>query len=333
MNFIMMVIFLVLFLIVVFWKSSINNEEKYFISIDNTKCLKGIMSIIVVLVHIPARYSNVIQDAIGSFGYVCVTFFFIFSAYGLMYSKEHKKDYLKKFWKNRIAVLLIPYIISNLIALLVKREKITLLGILGLYSINFITILILFYILFYFTNIFIKNKKIAENVLIVLPIIYSVINFIFKVDFWRVETLGISYGILLYLFLNNVVYIINKNRYVKLLLFAIFSLLFGIEYLRYKFVFFGGNYILKIILGISLVWFVIAFTNIVKLYNRVLCFLGHISYEIYLLHTSVIIVMDRCPVILNSWQYIYSTLFFTILFAYALSKLNSFIVKRVKGVY
>ena len=74
--------------------------------------IRAICCIIVVLVHIPQQHSNIIQDVIGSFGYIAVTLFFMLSAYGLKYSIENKKDYLKFFWKNRILVLLIPFWIS-----------------------------------------------------------------------------------------------------------------------------------------------------------------------------------------------------------------------------
>ena len=81
--------------VILFIKARIIEDRNWFMSIEYTKALKGIMCIIVILVHIPKMYSNMVQDTIGSFGYICVTLFFLFSAYGLMYSLENKKDYLK----------------------------------------------------------------------------------------------------------------------------------------------------------------------------------------------------------------------------------------------
>lgn len=44
-------------------------------SLEDTTFLKGFWCIIVVLVHVPVAYQNRIQDILGSFAYVGVTFF------------------------------------------------------------------------------------------------------------------------------------------------------------------------------------------------------------------------------------------------------------------
>ena len=64
---------------------------------DYTSVLKGICCIVVVMVHIGPNYANFLQDAISSFGYICVTLFFMFSAYGMQLSVEYKKNYLNNF--------------------------------------------------------------------------------------------------------------------------------------------------------------------------------------------------------------------------------------------
>ena len=84
-----------------------NNTEDLF-SRDYTSVLKGLCCIIVVMVHIRDGYTNSLQDAIGSFAYVCVTLFFMISAYGMQLSVESKADYLNHFWRNRLLALLIP---------------------------------------------------------------------------------------------------------------------------------------------------------------------------------------------------------------------------------
>ena len=89
--------------------------KKYFLSKEQTTILKGLCCIIVIFVHIPVAYSNKVQDLIGSFAYIAVTLYFLFSAYGLRYSFENKNNYRQNFIRNRILTLLIPFILVLLI--------------------------------------------------------------------------------------------------------------------------------------------------------------------------------------------------------------------------
>ena len=50
-----------------------------FFDINNTVAMRAFCCIIVVMVHIPAMYQNKLQDAVGSFGYIAVSFFFMTS--------------------------------------------------------------------------------------------------------------------------------------------------------------------------------------------------------------------------------------------------------------
>ena len=79
-----------------------------FMSLEDTNFLRGMWSIIVVLVHIPAAYQNPVQDMLGSFAYIGVTFFFMTSAFGLKYSMAHKKGYMESFWRKRLPPVLVP---------------------------------------------------------------------------------------------------------------------------------------------------------------------------------------------------------------------------------
>ena len=110
---------------------------------EQSLAIRAVCCIIVVLVHVPQQHGNFIQDAIGSFGYIAVTLFFMLSAYGLKYSVENKKDYLKNFWRNRVLILLIPFWLVNIIAVLLNPQEgivNNLLAIIGLKNISFITV-------------------------------------------------------------------------------------------------------------------------------------------------------------------------------------------------
>lgn len=99
--------------LVALWKSEKVEKQVFFMGKDYTTVLKGLCCIIVIMVHFHAAHVNKLQDAIGSFAYVCVTLFFLMSAYGMSLSRDRKSDYLKHFWRNRLAALLVPQILIN----------------------------------------------------------------------------------------------------------------------------------------------------------------------------------------------------------------------------
>lgn len=87
-NVIMVLVSICIFFLIIY---GIKYEPKREIfNIKDTTVIKGIFCIIIVLVHIPSLYQNTIQDMIGSFAYIGVTFFFMASAYGLKYGIENK---------------------------------------------------------------------------------------------------------------------------------------------------------------------------------------------------------------------------------------------------
>ena len=102
--------------IAVVWKAKPRVNGEGFFDKEYTNTLKGICSIVVIFVHIPEVYQNPLQDALGSFAYVCVTGFFMISAFGMQYSLNHNPKYLASFPVNRLTALLIPNIIINIIS-------------------------------------------------------------------------------------------------------------------------------------------------------------------------------------------------------------------------
>ncbi len=121
-------------------KNTLEEADCRFFSKDYTTVLKGLCCVIVVFVHVPDGFNNTVQDLIGSFAYICVTIFFMLSAYGLRYSFENKEGYSKTFFKNRVLILLVPYIISCLLKVVCGFSP---------YSggVRFVYVLLLFYII------------------------------------------------------------------------------------------------------------------------------------------------------------------------------------------
>lgn len=77
---------------------------------------------------------------------------------------------------------------------------------------------------------------------------------------------------------------IRKGVFSIFVTFLISSAISGLLYLQYKHVWFTGEYLLKIVLGISILIFCFLSTIKINLTNPFSKMLGNISYETYLIH-------------------------------------------------
>lgn len=111
--------FIMLFLAFeLFYKSEYRTDAAHLFDKQNSNAMRGFWCLIVILVHIPASYQNRIQDMLGSFAYIGVTFFFMTSAYGLKLGIKKDPDSIRYFWRKRLPKLLIPMFLVNIVSLI-----------------------------------------------------------------------------------------------------------------------------------------------------------------------------------------------------------------------
>lgn len=300
---------LLLFLVIILGKCSYKtNPDTYFFSKDYTTVMKGFCCIIVIFVHIPLAKSNPLQDAVGSFGYICVTLFFLFSAYGLKWSVVHKESYLNHFFQKRILTLIFPYLIVLVLKILLGSHPQS-----G--GTSFVLVLLLYYAIFYLSYKFIKTPyqdiTICGTILLI-----SLLGQLKSIGLgWYPESLGFLYGIFMANHITSFKNFTSKNFLLKTILLIITSILLGIFYLQFKYIWFWGEYLLKIILGISIILLLFTITTKIKIGNLVTIFLGNISYEIFLLHGLAIFLLDSIIPSLSSGIYILAAFLLSIIFA------------------
>ncbi len=94
-NYIIMGLILLFLGFDILYGAKIEADNNNFFDTKNAQAMRGFWCIIVILVHIPALYQNRIQDMIGSFAYIGVTFFFMTSAYGLSLSLDRNPDSIR----------------------------------------------------------------------------------------------------------------------------------------------------------------------------------------------------------------------------------------------
>lgn len=302
--------------------SPLSDFRTGFLSKEYTTILKGLCCIIVILVHIPATYSNRLQDLVGSFAYIAVTLYFLLSAYGLRYSFENKKNYEDNFLRNRVVPLIIPFLIIVLAKRLLGFDPFV-----G--GLRFVYVLLLFYAL-----TFLRYRLNLVGYWIYIGVaLYSIGGYLTNIGFgWNVEALGFAYG---YLLGSNKsmarVQRIFEKYYVKVLMLAfISSAIFGGMYLKYKTIFFLGEYLLRAVLGIALILLLFTVMYKIRLGNRINILLGGISYEVYLIHGFVICILSLTGDLLNSGLFVTLTVLLSIMIAIPLHKVNQYITSRIR---
>ena len=318
-------------------------DKNSFMSVEDTEFLRGFWCIVVVLVHVPSIYQNRIQDMMGSFAYIGVTFFFMTSAFGLKYSIEHKEGYMNHFWRRRLPGLLFPALIANALIVYLKGwkdgwEEITFLSFLNIN--DCVKVLLLMYLGFWLIYGLIPKltgwKGSSQDAAMILFVaICSLIQRFtgFHIMWiWIVEPLGFAYGIIAAKCSDEIKEWINKNWIQKAIVLMSVSAVFGVAYLKLKPIPIIGDYVLKIILGISIIAFMFTFIGKFKVGNRANTFLGSISYEVYLLHGAaftLLQIIDRNKV-MNSGVFIVCSILITLILSVALKKLTNLTLERVK---
>ena len=204
-------------LVVAFSCASVTRNCKHVFSVEWTTALKGVCCIIVILVHIPQAYSTKIQDLAGSFAYIAVTFFFLFSGYGLTISKE-KKGYLEHFWRNRMVSLLVPMLVVNVLNLCSARmmgSKGALLR--TLFNIDgFVLMITLCYVVFYavYSLRINKRQRIVGLGSIIMGI--SACTYLFEDFFpftvWPVPCIGFIYGVFFAEYKDRIITHLEKSK-------------------------------------------------------------------------------------------------------------------------
>lgn len=304
-------------------------DTKHFFNKDYTTVLKGLCCIIVILVHIPYEHGNAVQNAAGSFGYICVTLFFMFSAYGLTWSVKHKEGYLNNFFRKRVLALLTPFIIICLLKFICGFKAFH-----G--GTNFVFIIFMFYIIFYLSHKYI-SKKYRDILICAFVVLYSLVgqiandffgfeNIILK---WQTESLGFMYGIIFANIIEQFKDKAEKHYAIKIGILAAVSGILGISYLKYKYALFTGDYILRIILGIFLIMLLFTVTIHIKLGNVFTKYLGKISYEVFLLHGFIMNVFSVMNLRVSSGMYILVVIVGTLAIATVLNKVDTLLIQRI----
>ena len=305
-----------------------------FFNKENTNTMRGFWCLIIILVHIPVMYENRIQDMIGSFAYIGVTFFFMTSAYGLKLLFEKKTNSIIGFWKKRLPKLIVPCLMVNLFEMIVLFPT-SEYSIMRLLHINdWVKWLLMCYFIFWFCYKIgggYQDTNVSFLIIMMSLFIYWIkLKGIINGTTWCTEVFGFIWGLILANYKNKIINFLNKDWSIKLTIIVCLSCILGVGYLKLKTILFLGDYILKILLGITIIFFLLIINVRFTFGNRISEFLGKISYEVYLTQWVVIPLINIFK-IKNSGIYILIVLFVTVVIAFFIYNVDAMILKIIEN--
>ena len=330
-----MLIILLLFFFIFFWGVRKTNDSITFFDKTSTNALRGICCLVVMMVHIPGAHGNRIQDLVSSFGFIAVTIFFMMSGYGLTLSYEKSNIDLYAFWKKRYLKLILMNWLVNAFIILIDL-------VVGIYEINFRRIVsinpwVLWLIICYFIFMLAHHvsAKYAKIIIGISITIFSLLTYLTGISFtktiWVYEIYGFLWGMLLAKYFNKIYCFLGENWVKKFLIIVVLTLLCGALYLKFKSVYFWGEYVLKIILGLMFVVLYLSLNAKYVIGNRVATFLGTISFEVYLFHVYAFSLVDYLFPNVNSGIYILIAMMLTVFMAYIIHICANFVQIKWKS--
>jgi len=220
---------------VLLYRAEVTDTCNDFFDKNWSLALKGLCCIVVILVHIPNEHSTRLQNMIGSFAFVAVTVFFMISGYGLSVNRS-RKGYMQHFWRNRMVTLIVPMLLTNIVAEVVNLiSGVTDHVVYNLFAVNgFVVMIMACYVIFYIAYQFKSLNEHMKSTIICLGIlILSIIAFLFEehIPFtvWPVPCLGFIYGMLIADRKSQIIKILNKQKIIdtKTILLILSSIIIG----------------------------------------------------------------------------------------------------------
>ncbi|RKM62174.1 acyltransferase [Butyrivibrio sp. CB08] len=261
--------------VLVFWGAKIAPKGEFsakYLERDQMMTMRTFACFSIILHHLTQRITN--YGSIGKgpitlynhIGFLFTAIFFFSSGYGLLYSYLNKKNYLDGFLRKRLSAVLVPFILVNIVTILVNRIAykkgvhdnflLTLKQVLGIELLDgngwFIVEIIVFYVLFTALFSIFKNKDVSLTLLILC--VFAVIAFsffrghdyddyketYFMGEWWFNSTITFVYG-LLYARFKDKIEAFFKKHYSELLI-SFFFLTFITTYLGIAFNYMFGYY-------------------------------------------------------------------------------------------
>lgn len=288
------------FLCIIFYNVRFAGKDVFFdnsLSFTQTSALRGICAIEIVLGHLGAALpKSYLLYPFQKAGILVVGIFFFLSGYGLIYNYLNKQAYLEGFLKKRLSALLLPVIIVWIIKSIVnfsmnpKSNIFVYMAQKNIFRTTnwFVWELLLCYLIFYFAY---KHFSIMYAVYlnIIFAFVFILICYFTRMtDPWYGSTLCFPMGIIVGINYDKIIYWMRKRIFYKAIYFTFLLAITSVLFILLPEGKFVTVVVTRNIASITFVLLVLLLLQKVKIGNKISLFLGKISYEIYLIHFSVI---------------------------------------------
>lgn len=324
----------------------LNTYNDDFMSIKNCNSYKGFFALIVILHHISQRVSlGALPPDFTRVGYLAVAVFLFLSGYGLQKKNLSDPSYSRGFLLKRIPAILIPYIIMSLIYWLIYAflgDVRSFDTIWHNFIVNgdpivwfswYVICILYFYIVFYFLIKIFRNNR-TGTILggIVFCILYIFICSRLGFGLWWYQTSFVFViGVVFSSYEENILKFIKKYYPVTLLL----SLTFFIVLAKHKWEIYWltpslkTEFLLVAVLSFLFILCFFALTLKLRVNNKILDFLGTISFEIYMVQGALMLILrnDRFG-IQNDVFWSVLVIIGSFLSAFLLNKFFVFVLKK-----
>lgn len=294
---------------------------------NQTGALRGICCIIVIFAHIPVEYSNALQDSLGSFAFICVAIFFMFSGYGLIFGIKNKENYLQAFWGKRISALAVPMVVVNCLDIIMNKQPLRKIVFIDGYVLMLVMCYAVFFcVMSYKRGALEKKVKFLAGSILLLSVLLFLIEKWIPITVWPVPVVGFAIGAILAVEKKEKIEKVLDDRKTLSVLLC-FCIAVGIAYLKYKRVYFVGNYLIRLILECCVIGFVLGISRKIEIRGGIRA-IGNISYEVYLIHGCVIHWLSKLVSGHSSGLFIVEVLIMTILIAEIVHCVVSFLLLK-----
>ena len=286
-------------------------NQEYF-SKSYTMMLRSFFTFLVFFRH----YSEyVIQTSFWTRSYVLFTkvigqlmvgTFFYLSGFGLTQTYKNKgNDYIKRFNKTHTAkvifqfwIALLFFIVFNAIVKRTYQLRTVVLSFIAWDNIGnsnwYVFATIYTYLLFWFSHTIFRNDYKKANIVIVIGVIlYSIVIFRFKPDYWYSTIFCFPTGVIVSTYKNEIdKVLLSKKNYLLVILLLLFTSVFTI--MRYK-------HVLLYIVSCVLFCFVLTSISTFLTYknNVIINWIGKNSFGIYLLQRIPMIYFSNYAIVNN----------------------------------
>ena len=283
-------------------------EDTEYLSNSQGAIIKGISSILLVIIHIRERLESIplAYKILAAGGFLLVSLFFFYSGYGITKRIMNNKEYINIGLPRRICYLIALIVSSEtvyyLFETLLFHKKVQfsdlILCLVGVNMLNsvcwtIVAMIVIQIVMWFCFKIGVRRSSLSA---IIGCAVYMIISLMRRRAAWEIQSCAaFAFGSLCAEDENRVIdYLENRTRIIfcATVLFMSFSLPYFYEYLFSK-----DSYAIRIISGtISSITFLISFFFVLyrfSINNCIVRLLGRISTEVYIWHGLIIDIMKK----------------------------------------